>query len=670
MLVAHPVARLAGDYPFSQPRTAYLLSIAGSATEVVERSTGLRTSVPFGARMTFNGIPKFSKDSATLVRAPRAYVESYQPWSTLVDAPTDLLTTGAAYVYGAGGWGSGQLPPNLQPHVPDRADKVVLAYVNAMEFTATGRWDPSFDPAWDRDGNAVIDAGTTGLPGYVDVAVFNAAWKSYVAAYWTDAWRQQLARKIDHMAVEHFDGIMLDMMGGYWPWKNAYPGMDPAGLRAATADLFRWISAYAKGRYGKAFVVAANLDPDVRLYFPDLAQHVDVGYYQNAFFEWKGSGVVNGYGLSVRPDTFSNPAIDFLRAQGMPVVTLDHLGTGTIAPGLDFVDYNDRITLPNLLRVFRWAVESGTTPYVAPVFFGPPYAMIPRFARIVPNTLDRSSSPYADWVIGSSGDDTVAAGAGDDLVAGGAGNDHIDGGSGTNAAFYRGGRDRFAIQGMPGGGVLVSDRSGQEGVDALANVQYLLFADQWLSVAGLPGTPSNLTALAQGRNVRFDWQPAASGGAPAGFAIEAGTAPGLADLGRIATGPRPAFGVAAVPDGRYFVRVRATNAVGESAPSNELALTVSCAAPAAPSLAGTVTARTVSLSWSPVAGSSGYRLEAGMSPAAVDVGVLDLGAVTAFSAAAPPGTFFVRVRALSPCGTSGPSNEVVATVSGTPAPAH
>jgi predicted nicotinamide N-methyase len=59
-----------------------------------------------------------------------------------------------------------------------------------------------------------------------------------------------------------------------------------------------------------------------------------------------------------------------------------------------------------------------------------------------------------------------------------------------------------------------------------------------------------------------------SGGAPSGYVLEAGSSPGLAD---IAVAPLSATGFVApnVPTGRYYVRVRATNAAGSSPPTSD-----------------------------------------------------------------------------------------------------
>lgn len=91
----------------------------------------------------------------------------------------------------------------------------------------------------------------------------------------------------------------------------------------------------------------------------------------------------------------------------------------------------------------------------------------------------------------------------------------------------------------------------------------------------LPGPPSALRAVVStGRAVSFSWQPPAAGGAVTEYAIEAGDAPGRANLAVLRTdSPEPSFAIVA-PPGRYFVRVRAVNAHGRSVPSHDLDLRV------------------------------------------------------------------------------------------------
>jgi endo-alpha-1,4-polygalactosaminidase (GH114 family) len=560
------------DQSFPKPRTEYLLNANAGATDVIDKSTGALTRVPFGEAMIFNGAPKYSKDTRDLLQNIRAHSESYAHWDQLADLPVDFLRTGLWYEYEGGGWGSGQLSRTTRFRFPDRANKVVVAYVNATEFSGVGDWDPSFNPRWDVNGDDVIDPGVANLPPYVDVNVFNADWKNYVSLYWTEAWRDQLRQKIDFVAAQHFDGLMLDVMTGYWTWANTYPGMDVSGLRQQTVELFRWISAYARTTYGSAFVVTVNLDPDAKSYFGDLGVHIDAGYYQNAFFEWNGSGVVNGYGVSTNADRFTNPAIDYVKAQGLAVLDMDHLGIGTPPPGLNFQDFNDRITAVNLLKLFRWALESGSTPFAVEVFMGPPYALVPRFVRVLANRPGLAGTAHPDWVIGSGAADTIDAGGGDDTVAGLGGADLIDGGSGTNTAVFVGARASFDVF-QAGDVITIVDRSGREGVDTLRRIQFLQFADQLVPVGTATAPPGRpvLTVTAVGTTVFGVWSPG-PGGPPSSYVAQVGTAAGASDVLDLNVG-LALSGAGVLPPGTYYIRIIAINP-GGSAISDEVVVRV------------------------------------------------------------------------------------------------
>jgi Ca2+-binding RTX toxin-like protein len=279
--------------------------------------------------------------------------------------------------------------------------------------------------------------------------------------------------------------------------------------------------------------------------------------------------VVNGAGLSTRPDLFSNPLIDFTRGQGLTVLDLDHLGTGPVTAGLQFVDYNDRITDANLLRVFRWALESGSTPQVAPVFFGTPYTLIPRFVRMVPGVASAANTGYRDWVLGSAGDDVIDTGPADDLIAGGAGNDVIDGGPGSNAALYLGERSRFDTR-TTGDTTLVSDRGGREGTDALTNVQLLQFADQRVAIGGCtrpPSAPWGVVGAVVSGVASVHWSEVPGAGS---YVLAAGTSPGIDDLFNGTVGGNLTLSAGVAKGFRAYVRVWAVNACGRSGPSQEI----------------------------------------------------------------------------------------------------
>jgi hypothetical protein len=151
------------------------------------------------------------------------------------------------------------------------------------------------------------------------------------------------------------------------------------------------------------------------------------------------------------------------------------------------------------------------------------------------------------------------------------------------------------------------------------------------------------------------------------YTLVAGSAPGRADIASIPfSGASTGFTYAsAIPPGTYYLRVRATNACGTSADSAELRLTIGAGdLPLVPlGLTVSTTGGPTTLSWTPVAGVTGYVLEAGSDIGLSDLAAVPLGPVAAFSVPpVPSGVYVLRVRAVNAAGTSGPSNEVVLRV--------
>ncbi len=88
-----------------------------------------------------------------------------------------------------------------------------------------------------------------------------------------------------------------------------------------------------------------------------------------------------------------------------------------------------------------------------------------------------------------------------------------------------------------------------------------------------PSAPTALTASVAGRTVTLSWTPPP--GTVTGYVLEAGTAPGLANLvGGLALGPSPTFVAANVASGTYYVRARAVSGGLTSVPSNEVVVRV------------------------------------------------------------------------------------------------
>lgn len=188
-----------------------------------------------------------------------------------------------------------------------------------------------------------------------------------------------------------------------------------------------------------------------------------------------------------------------------------------------------------------------------------------------------------------------------------------------------------------------------------------------VTLDAVPAAPTNLTAQVVLNSVSLSWTPAS--GEVLGYRIEAGSASGLRDLASTVIGPVPSFAVSGVPDGRYFVRVRAVGSDGESDPSNEvivLASSTGCTAvPGAPSgLNASTTGGVVTFAWQSGGGcpTASFTLAVGSAPGVSDLAVANVGPARTFMASAPPGTYYVRVHAQNVFGSSGPSNEVVVAV--------
>jgi hypothetical protein len=151
------------------------------------------------------------------------------------------------------------------------------------------------------------------------------------------------------------------------------------------------------------------------------------------------------------------------------------------------------------------------------------------------------------------------------------------------------------------------------------------------------------------------------------YFLQVGTLPGAANVFFASTGSATSA-AGLLPDGNYFWRVIAVNLAGSSGPSVEAQFVVGspCITPSAPrAFIFGVTGQTVTLAWTPPATGSGpvnYIVEAGSAPGFANLLVAPVGALTAVGTPAPPGTYFVRVRAQNGCGTSAPSNEQSITV--------
>jgi hypothetical protein len=174
----------------------------------------------------------------------------------------------------------------------------------------------------------------------------------------------------------------------------------------------------------------------------------------------------------------------------------------------------------------------------------------------------------------------------------------------------------------------------------------------------------------------LNWLAPTSADPATSYIIEAGSSSGATNIAVFDTGTAATtLTVTGVPSGTYFVRVRAQNTAGSSAPSNEIVLTVGVSAPCIPGpptgLSALVVISSVTFTWSAPAGSCApisYNVFAGSVPGASDIASIALPvARTSFTAiSVPSGTYYVRVSSGTPSGPGPVSNEVVVTVAGAP----
>jgi len=206
--------------------------------------------------------------------------------------------------------------------------------------------------------------------------------------------------------------------------------------------------------------------------------------------------------------------------------------------------------------------------------------------------------------------------------------------------------------------------------DTSGELYLIVYSGQVLKLVtnnATPSAPTNLTSQVSGRTVTLSWT-GVSGATQ--YRLAAGSRAAAADLAVIDTGStQTSFVATGVGDGVYYVRVRAVTGTTASAESNEVVVTVNggsacTAAPAAPTgLSATLSGRVVSLNWTASGTITSISLEAGFSAGASNAAVIMLDqAARTFSTNAPPGTYYVRVRATNACGTSAPSNEILVIV--------
>jgi predicted phage tail protein len=237
---------------------------------------------------------------------------------------------------------------------------------------------------------------------------------------------------------------------------------------------------------------------------------------------------------------------------------------------------------------------------------------------------------------------------------------------GTVVSLPAGSGTSFSIPGIPTGTFYLRVRAvNAAGSSPPSNELTLTMAAAGVSP---PEAPTGLQAFMQDGLLTMTWLQPNRGGPATGWVVDAGSASGLTNIGSVpVTGRSLTF--PGVPPGFYFLRVRATNGALSSPASAEILVVVGGvpAPPPPPNFTShTVSGSTVTLNWTaPASGSpTSYVIEAGSAPGLSNLAVANTGsaATTISFSGVPPGTYYVRLRAVNAIGTSIVSNERTITV--------
>lgn len=183
--------------------------------------------------------------------------------------------------------------------------------------------------------------------------------------------------------------------------------------------------------------------------------------------------------------------------------------------------------------------------------------------------------------------------------------------------------------------------------------------------------PGDWSVRVEGNNAHLSWSEHLSLMPVLEYVLEVGSMSGASDIGVLSLGNPsfPNFSSVSrefrdVPSGTYFVRIRARSAHGWGNATVEASFT---ATRGPYRLNVLVSPPYVTLFWAPpLTGTpTSYELLVGSVPGATDLGIYGVGLLRSIQISnVPPGTYYVRVRAMTSAGVTEPSNEVVARVPG------
>lgn len=189
-----------------------------------------------------------------------------------------------------------------------------------------------------------------------------------------------------------------------------------------------------------------------------------------------------------------------------------------------------------------------------------------------------------------------------------------------------------------------------------------------------PAAPQNLTAFVNGTSALITWDLGSGGGTPTGLVLYAGTTPGGSDVGTFPLTVGTQLSVPNVAASTYYLRLAAVNQGGSSPVSNEAMLVMpvggGCSAPPARTFSPAVFGTYVQLSWTPVPGVSGYRLNFSQAPGGPVTLTQNVAANASrwSTSGAPLGIFYGTLTTMFSCGSQSTGAESTITIDGAPPP--
>lgn len=128
------------------------------------------------------------------------------------------------------------------------------------------------------------------------------------------------------------------------------------------------------------------------------------------------------------------------------------------------------------------------------------------FGTVIGTRLDDAVTGYDNgaWLDGKGGHDTLTGGAGNDILIGGSGRDTLNGMAGEDIADYSGNYANFTITAKGNGTYEVADKVGDQSVDLVSGVEWLVFDDKVVDLRDMSVKP--LSAVDGVFNGAGTWQ--------------------------------------------------------------------------------------------------------------------------------------------------------------------